>query len=361
MSCGSPESSPKFQNEDNACIMNPRQCIQRPPSVRSLLSSQSDRCVDKSSVDLVHDAERPPQKMVGSEGPFLRKVSKLISSEKWRALDLVLWSASNNTTSCGSSPDDISDAAEDDAVPSLHIVHFACRFNPPRSIIKRLASTYPAGINTPDKTGRLPLHHAAKWGASHRLIKCLIEMDPSAVRAKDSEGKTPIHHLCLHYVDAFRPNKELGDVSVEQCMLQSINVLLEADPSILTMEDNLEATALEYAIESNAPYRVVRRLQKASERYLKDRQKSSMSDQSSRSLNDSSREVDNNSERHCREPEDGQRQIAELLATFKRMDASSSSQGEEKSDDQINNSTKLPTTTLGKKPSSARSKYAMTA
>jgi hypothetical protein len=37
------------------------------------------------------------------------------------------------------------------------VVHFACRFNPPRSIIKRLASTYPAGICIPDETGRLPV------------------------------------------------------------------------------------------------------------------------------------------------------------------------------------------------------------
>jgi hypothetical protein len=184
-------------------------------------------------------------------------------------------------------------------------------------------------------------------------------MDPSAVRAKDSEGKSPIHHLCLHYVDAFRPHNDLGDVSVEDCMLQAINVLLEADPSILTMEDNLEATALEYAIESNAPYRVVRRLQKASERFLKDRQKASMSEQMA--LNDNNRDVNNNSECRTNESGDGQHQIAELLATFKRMDASSSSQGEEKSDDQINSSTRLPRTTLGKKPSSARSKYAMTA
>ncbi|KAL7477135.1 hypothetical protein ACHAW6_002944 [Cyclotella cf. meneghiniana] len=360
MSRGSPEPSPKSQNQDEDCIMNPRQYIQRPPSVRSLLPSNSFRCAVDSSVDLAHNNfEAPQKKMMAPEGPFLRKISKLISSEKWRALDLVLWSASNNTTSSNSSADDMRDAREDDVVSSLHIVHFACRFNPPRSIVKRLASTYPAGIYTPDKTGRLPLHHAAKWGASHRLIKCLIEMDPSAVHAKDSEGKSPIHHLCLHYVDAFRPDNGLGDVSVEDCMLQAINVLLEADPSILTMEDNLEATALEYAIESNAPYRVVRRLQKASERFLKDRQKSTMSEQSA--LNDNNLDVDNNSERRTNESGDGQHQIAELLASFKRMDASSLSQDEEKADGQINNPTKLQRTTLGKKPSSARSKYAMTA
>ena len=186
-------------------------------------------------------------------------------------------------------------------------------------------------------------------------------MDPSAVSTKDSEGKTPIHHLCLHYVEAFRPNNDLGDVSVEDCMLQAINVLLEADSSILTMEDDLEATALEYAIESNAPYRVVRRLQKASERFLKDRQKASLSEQSTPRLNDSIPDVSNNPERRSIDQDDGQRQIAELLATFKRMDASVSSQGKEKSDGQINNSTKPSRATLAKKPSSARLKYAMAA
>jgi hypothetical protein len=59
--------------------------------------------------------------MMAPEGHFLRKISKLISSEKWRALDLVLWSASNITTSSNSSAVDVIDDGDDDVVSSLHI------------------------------------------------------------------------------------------------------------------------------------------------------------------------------------------------------------------------------------------------
>ncbi|KAL3791282.1 hypothetical protein HJC23_000899 [Cyclotella cryptica] len=344
--------SPRSQKQKKE--MNASQCIQQQSLVRSC-PSQFDGCADQSLVNCVPNPEDLTKQLSATGGCCLNKISKLIESEKWHALDLVLWSSSNDTTACADAPSDFGNAGDDVAVSSsLHIVHFACRFNPPRTIVKRLASMYPAGLTTPDKTGRLPLHHAAKWGASHRLIKCLIEMDPSAVSAKDAEGKTPIHHLCLHYVDAFRPNNY--DVNVEDSMLQAIGVLLEADPSIVAVEDDLDATALEYAIESNAPYRVVRCLQRATGRFWKEHEK----DGSSKKTDERSG-VDTCPDHHNRDSEDGQHEIAALFATFNRIDASSSSDdGEETLNDRSNRATKLPKTTSGKQ-SSVRSKYAMRA
>lgn len=98
-------------------------------------------------------------------------------------------------------------------------------------------------------------------------------MHPSAVSVKDSRGKTPIHYLCSHYMDAFRSGY-VREESAEEGMIQAIEALLEADLTIVSIEDDLDYTALEYAIESNAPYRVVRRLQKATERYWKEQQNS---------------------------------------------------------------------------------------
>ena len=186
-------------------------------------------------------------------------------------------------------------------------------------------------------------------------------MHPYAVSAKDTEGKTPLHHLCLHYVDGFRPNNHTGDVNVEDCMLKAIGVLLEADPSIVAVEDDLDATALEYAIESNSPYRVVRCLQRATGRFFKEHQKDVTSEQNTRVINDKISDVDNRPCRHRLESEYGQHQLAELFASFNRRNAASSSDdGEDKLDDRINSTTKLPRTTLGRK-SSPRSKYAMRA
>ena len=110
------------------------------------------------------------------------------------------------------------------------------------------------------------LHYAAECGSSYRLIKLLIKMDPSAVTALDTEGKAPIHCLCLNF-DA--TPSYLG-ISAEECMFRSMVALLEADASIVTFEDKLDQTALEYAITANAPFRIIRYLQKTTERYWKE-------------------------------------------------------------------------------------------
>jgi hypothetical protein len=167
-------------------------------------------------------------------------------------------------------------------------------------------------------------------------------MDPSAVSAKDSEGKTPIHHVCLHYVDAFRPNNNSGDVNVEDCMLQAIGILLEVDPSIVAVEDDLDVTALEYAIESNAPYRVVRRLQMATGKFWKEREKNNASEQNTSLVNDNNHDVDNLPDHHRCELEDRQRQIEELIASFSQINSSSSSEDEEKIDDLITTRAEVP-------------------
>ncbi|KAL7489670.1 hypothetical protein ACHAW6_015359 [Cyclotella cf. meneghiniana] len=328
--------------------MSSSQSTPQQSSAKSELSSQDDKCGDKSLAKLAPDAEVLPKQIPLIERLFLRKISKMIANEKWRALELVLWSYSNDIKSCDY-VSDVGDTGDDDEVSFLHIVHYACQFNPPQSIVRLLASMYSTGITTPDKTGRLPLHYAAKCGASPRLIKCLIKMDPSAVSTKDSEGKTPIHHLCLHYVDAFHPNNFSGDINVEDCMLQAICALVEVDPSIVAVEDNLDVTALEYAIESNAPYRVVRRLQMATGKFWKEREKTTASEQNTRLVNDNNHDVDNFPDHHRCELGYGQRQIEELNTSFSHINSSSTSDAEEKSHDLINTTVEVP----GQKSSNA--------
>lgn len=109
------------QNQGNQSIMPPSQCIQQQNSVGSL-SSQSDTCAYKSLVESVPDSDALSKKLSATEGLFLCKISKLVAKEKWHALDLVLWSSSNDTpTSCANAPADFQDAGEDDVVSSLNI------------------------------------------------------------------------------------------------------------------------------------------------------------------------------------------------------------------------------------------------
>eukprot|EP01082_Thalassiosira_pseudonana_P011780 g9932.t1 g9932 contig4:904018-905230(+) len=231
---------------------------------------------------------------------FLRKVSKLIVHEQWYELDHFLRSPREGVTAfrsgmyvakslprlqdtnelsglndmMDSSPFDTETASGGNDLSPMEVVHFACRFNPPRTIIRHLSSMYPEGVKAYDKMGRLPLHHACKWGSSYRLICFLVENDPSAASWQDSLGKTPLHLLCEHYTDAFKPNN-VGEYTSEECMIQAINILLEQAPESPNIEDYEGTSPLEYAIGSVTPYKVVRCLQKASERDWKEWKKTS--------------------------------------------------------------------------------------
>ncbi|KAL3781925.1 hypothetical protein ACHAWO_004405 [Cyclotella atomus] len=322
--------------------MNP--CTSRQKRAESTVHSLYiiDRSVEKLSLGPLPDDKNCTERTMAVDKLRLHKITHLIANEKWRELDSFL----SSTDDAGVITSQISDdAIGEDFVSPMHIVHYCCRFNPPRAIVRRLTSLYPEGVKVPDKIGRLPLHHAAKWGSSHRLIKFLIELDPSAVSVKDSQGKTPIHYLCLHFVDAFRPGH--FETNVEECMVQAIEAFLEADLSIVSIEDELDYTALEYAIESNAPYRVVRRLQKATERYWKEKQKTSTTMPSNvHALNEASQ---GNDAFHTPDM---------VHQTLNPPTIASSN--DEKADDHVrtaNKPTPLPLT----KKSSGRTKYAMTA
>lgn len=186
-------------------------------------------------------------------------------------------------------------------------------------------------------------------------------MDPSAVTIKDSQGKAPIHYLCMHYVDAFRPGN-LGEVDATECMVQAMETLLEADLSIVTIEDNEEYTALEYAIESNAPYRLVRRLQKATERYWKEQVH--LQQRASTNAHPPNETSPGEEGRQPLQRDEITDQIRTDQIRTDGVQTASSIFNQEKVDNQtvINIVRRAPQRVmLAKKPSSGRSKYAMTA
>jgi hypothetical protein len=112
--------SPCSQNQDKPSIMPPSQCIQQQSSVRSL-SSEFDKCAYVPLVNSVSDSDALSKKLSATEGLYLCKISTLIANEKWHALDLVLWSSSNDATSCGYAPAYFRDEGDDDVMSSLNI------------------------------------------------------------------------------------------------------------------------------------------------------------------------------------------------------------------------------------------------
>lgn len=240
-------------------------------------------------------ASREPTSSLRNEWRFVRKLSKMISDENWLDLDAFLRSPdqvaayrqrferTDNPSRRKYTPDGVASSIDSlsTGMASLgsseilpqELVHYACRFNPPRTIIRHLESLYPGSFMTPDNIGRLPLHYAAKWGASYRLIDFLVEKNRSAASVRDSLGRTPLHLLCKCYSSSAASNKLPGDLASDENMVQATTALIAAAPDIVNIEDNDGMTVIEYAISSNAPYRAVRLIQKASERDWKERKR----------------------------------------------------------------------------------------
>ena len=108
------------------------------------------------------------RKSIANEKLFLQKISKMIANEEWRAMDSFLSSPSQvSAYRSGFEPSksiqwkkskDLADevlglsssfrgmSMGGNDLDSMLIVHYACRFNPPRTIIRHLASLYPRGV-----------------------------------------------------------------------------------------------------------------------------------------------------------------------------------------------------------------------
>ena len=159
----------------------------------------------RSSGPVNPDGAVPPAaKSAAQQRQLLRKLTKMIADERWREMDELLRSPDKGggggygvdlekTPPNPNGLSGMSGCAGD--VNPMEIVHYACRFNPPRTIVRHLLTLYPNGLSRPDKLGRLPLHHAAKWNASYRLIDFLLMKDPSAAAVQDNLGKIPLHLL----------------------------------------------------------------------------------------------------------------------------------------------------------------------
>lgn len=144
-------------------------------------------------------------------------------------------------------------------------------------------------------------------------------------------------------------------------MVQAIELLIEADPSILIIEDKLEATALEYAIEAHSPYRVVKRIQKASEKYHKERVAIEESTRSSSKKSEDNQQGQQ-AEQAGENKKANEQRVSELLASFDRVRARcsySSDEGKTEATPSLN--AKMPARIAIAKKGSARSKYAMRA
>lgn len=200
----------------------------------------------------------------------------LIAQERWDAVRECLSSANADETremilSCQYGKDG-SDPANAKA-PFNNPLHFACRFYPPWDVIKAIDQIHPELMTQVDSMGRTALHLAAKNGAAPQVIRFLCAKYPKAAGAQDVRGRLPLHNACKHYTTRYNDAK-CENVPLAESMRDVVRTLCRTAPRSVNLEDVDGCAALEYAIEYDAPFKVVRDIQKACEKDWKKRRSS---------------------------------------------------------------------------------------
>lgn len=201
--------------------------------------------------------------MTTSAGP---KLSDLISLGEWEAVREALSGPNARflIRGCSYPNDDQSNSGGDGIDIHDNALHFACRFYPPFDVVKLIHMANPEYITQVDSAGRTVLHTAIRYGSDPRTIRYICAKCPSAAGSLDLTNQTPIHYLCRYYAESHDPLKSRGDKT--DCMREITRVLFaNSPPQTVNVEDEDGCTALERAIETDAPYKLVKFLQRASE------------------------------------------------------------------------------------------------
>ncbi len=147
----------------------------------------------------------------------------------------------------------------------MTFLHAALRHNPPLSIVAGITKICPDTPSRRDCLNRTALHVAAGVGADVDVIKYLAMADPEACRVQDADGRTPLHFACDIDCQLFEGEERKRDPP----SYEMVQTLVCANFSSAAIEDADEMSPLEYAIFSHADIRVVKLLQKAAQKHVK--------------------------------------------------------------------------------------------
>jgi len=166
-----------------------------------------------------------------SPGEF--DIARLISQRRWLKLRTVIET---------SDPDFLRNEFKETLhhlIKSHHpsIVHYACMFRPPLSIIEALVDAHKESIFLMDSNLWQPLHVACHHGASIDVIRYILKKSPSAVQQIDISGKTAIYLV-------------LDRIKRKQCaeVVNVVKLIAKAYPTGITTETFDGVSALELVI-----------------------------------------------------------------------------------------------------------------
>jgi ankyrin repeat protein len=153
-----------------------------------------------------------------------------------------------------------------DEFNGMTLLHACCRHDPPVEIIAQMIHLRPELVSAQDCLGRTPLHIAAGCGAHPHVIKILAHADPSTCTVQDEDMRTPLHLACDRYCNLFADPSNSEDSDGRDPSYDAVRALLSESLEAATLEDEDEMNPLEYAIMSNADLKVVKLLQKATQK-----------------------------------------------------------------------------------------------
>jgi hypothetical protein len=137
-------------------------------------------------------------------------------------------------------------------------LHACCRFNPPLQIVQNILELLPESPSLVDRMHRTPLHIAAGTRANLSIIQLLVNASPLTCAVRDVDGKTPLHLACDSTCELFVGDE---DCTRDPPTYDVLSTLIKAYLPALSLDDNEGTSALEHAILSDAPIKIVKYLQ----------------------------------------------------------------------------------------------------
>lgn len=225
-----------------------RSPVPKDVNMMDLDDTKKTSCSESASSfqQLVEEDHRPPVLAAVPKNTLARMISK----QSWHEVESLL----------SSTPVESIQIDERGSIHKDNILHFACRFNAPLSIVRLIANRFPRSLVTPDSSGRFVIHVASKYGASPLVIHYLICENHAAAGVQDDLGKAPIHYIGEYYT---RYHEASTAQAVDENMLRVVRILKAAAPESFNLEDQDDCNAIEYAIESNADIKVIKAMQRA--------------------------------------------------------------------------------------------------
>ena len=153
-----------------------------------------------------------------------------------------------------------------DEFNGMTLLHACCRHEPPLEIIAQMIRLRPELVSAQDRLGRTPLHIAAGCSAHPHVIKLIAHADPATCTVQDEDMRTPLHLACDRYCNLFEDPHSDDSSDGRDPSYDAIRALLSESLQATMLEDEDEMNPLEYAIMSDADIKVVKLLQKATQK-----------------------------------------------------------------------------------------------